>query len=51
MKKTVPYLLIFAAIMFLVSLLGFVIALAPWSLIMLGIPMLISICRSAANDR
>ncbi len=51
MQRAVPYLLIFAAIKFLVSLVGFVNAHFPSSLIMLGIPMLISTCRSAAKGR
>lgn len=51
MRSAVPYLVIVASIAFIGSLFAFTIALFPWSLIMLGMPILICVCSSTAKDR
>jgi hypothetical protein len=51
MRWAVPYLVIIACIAFVGSLFAFIIALFPWSLIMLGIPLLILVCGAIARDR
>jgi hypothetical protein len=51
MRRIVPCLLIVAAIGCIVSLVAFLMALFPWSLMILGLPIFINVCRSISKDR